>query len=315
MESPYLCKTKEVNTKYISPFQKKNVTSADPTFRTDGAHSKSYGPDLWTKNSLEKWLNVVQLEETWYEGPTGARRFGHTTMPKRVPLVSFFFSNLTLPWTGSRDRPQDWTITDELDFSHGRRWPAGFHWRGQEKSWREHHGRNARYRFVVVYVIKKIQWRYLIIWIIWSTLPLEPKKIFLPLLLTPILYINKHDPFGSIPISSNSSAAASFSLLNNFSFASNGNQSCIKLSIPQSTLSNKNKFAFTFTNRRRTTLTSICGQNRRCSTQRAEVFIAFLHLDKATDTKKMATRQSNWLESNACANQATIIVNVGYDRD
>ena len=29
--------------------------------------------------------------------------------------------------TGSRDRPQNRTITDELDFGLGKRWPAGFH--------------------------------------------------------------------------------------------------------------------------------------------------------------------------------------------
>lgn len=41
--------------------------------------------------------------------------------------VIFFYSPiLTTSLTGSCDRPQNRTIIDELDFGHGRRWPAGF---------------------------------------------------------------------------------------------------------------------------------------------------------------------------------------------
>lgn len=66
------------------------------------------------------------------------------------------------------------------------------------------------------------------------------KKMYLYLIIP---YINRHD--GLILSSSNCSAVASLSLLDSFSFASNGNQSCIKLSIPQSTLSsNKRKIVF-----------------------------------------------------------------------
>ena len=99
----------------------------DSSSRTDDVHSKSYDPDLWTKNSLEKWPNVVQLEETWYAAQTEARKFEHTTMLKQVPYCFLYSSILTTSsLTGSCDRPQNRTIVDELDFGHGRRWPTGF---------------------------------------------------------------------------------------------------------------------------------------------------------------------------------------------
>jgi hypothetical protein len=42
--------------------------------------------------------------------------------------VFFIYSPIltTSSLTGSRDRPQNRTIIDELDFGHGRRWPASF---------------------------------------------------------------------------------------------------------------------------------------------------------------------------------------------
>jgi hypothetical protein len=43
-------------------------------------------------------------------------------------LAVFFYSPIltTSSRTGSRDRPQNRTITDEFGFGHGRRRPAGF---------------------------------------------------------------------------------------------------------------------------------------------------------------------------------------------
>ena len=69
----------------------------------------------------------MQLEETWYAGQTEAKRSGHTTMLKQVPHGLLFPFVLTISPTGSRDRPQSRTITDEPDFRHGRRWPTGFY--------------------------------------------------------------------------------------------------------------------------------------------------------------------------------------------
>ena len=119
---------------------------------------------------------------------------------------------------------------------------------------------------------------------------------------------------GLNPSSFRCSSAASFSLCSNFSLASIGNQSFIKLSSAQSTFAGRRKTCgqrWSIGERKDETLTAIGNEHGRCPTHWTVALSSLLHLDETANAEEVTAPEADWLEGNARADDTRVVVYVG----